>query len=146
MKSFLQHLTEAGIQRKWRVWDSASRAAHHTFRSILKSGEAGPSVHHKNSVVQSMRKVKTDLHTEISKRAPRIERRAAAEAERVLGPVNPYGGIAQQLHHEGDVQRLTHVYRKELEQPIQPPSFITGKQSRFSHLLNPLDGVGSEGT
>lgn len=141
MKSFVQYISEAGIHRKWRVWDSATRAAHHTFRSILKPGEAGPSVHHKKAVTQLLRKLRGDVDAEISKRAPRIERRAAAEAERVLGPVNPYGGMAQQLRHEGDLQRLTHMYRREMEIPTEPPSFVTGKPSRFKHLLDPRSEV-----
>ena len=140
MTPFKQKITEAGIMRKWRVLDSATRSAHHTFRT-LKPGEVGPSLHQKKAVTQLMRNLRAAVDTEIDKRAPRIKQRAAAEAERVLGPVNPYGGISQQLDHEGDLQRLTHMYRREMEIPTEPPSFVTGKPSRFKHLLDPRSEV-----
>jgi hypothetical protein len=122
MKSFLQHLTEAGIRRKMRVAQATDTAA----LSASLDPMASPS--EKRAAAGTARLAASDVKREQASRTGRVLRRAQTEAEaRVPAPTT--GGIYAHVERLGRVGEIATGFAGQMAN-VEKPGFIRARERR----------------
>ena len=123
MKTFLQYITEAGIQRKLRVAKATERQAIATqyLNPMASPGE-------KLAAARRARGAQLDVQREQNKRTGRVLRRAQAEAE-ASTPLPETGGIHAHVERLERVGEKAAGYAGQMAD-AEKPGFIRARERR----------------